>query len=506
MTTPIFPFYSKEYRSKDKIVLNSDVLALRILIEENLKFLDENSSQAVTEMMSFPLHQSIEKSTFYQIIVETSFAQIFILPRSPSHLMYYTRTFIHLFRESKIPPRLGILIDSCFQKLTLFETECYYRFVEWFAVHLSNFQFIWKWESWGEVVELNPTNTKRKFINDILVRCIRLSYHKRILQALPEKMKILMPPIVEPKFSYLGISSVEAKTQEEKEKQELHNKVAIKSTELLSKLQNKEQPEKIIHWLDTEIIPSIPFDTVIDMTTQALLQSGSKSFTHIFAKIEKYSPILIHLNKLPKQKQAIVSIVYQFWQKSAQHISLIMNKFLELNIIDIQSIINWFISIENKQLFHSSSLWEILSNALIHSTRRSRIVRKKKQKKQETEDEKKQVIGEDEFGSDSDLQMDVDLENVYSEVINEEKEIFLNLIQKFFVVISSHMEISDKNQANPFDSWFDEVSGLLFALVRRYHKQVIGCLNLLDSVLPSKPDRRVVTLFESIKEMVRFLN
>jgi nuclear cap-binding protein subunit 1 len=57
--------------------------------------------------------------------------------------------------------------------------------MDWFAHHLSNFGFTWKWTEWIDDVELPATDPKKAFIEGSLDKEIRLSFAQRIKGTLP---------------------------------------------------------------------------------------------------------------------------------------------------------------------------------------------------------------------------------------------------------------------------------------------------------------------------------
>ena len=90
------------------------------------------------------------------ISVDAIFSQIFRLPASEHRLVYYHSLITELCKISPaaVAPSLGRAIRFLFRSLESMDMELSYRFMDWFAHHLSNFEFRWKWGEWYA----NPTN------------------------------------------------------------------------------------------------------------------------------------------------------------------------------------------------------------------------------------------------------------------------------------------------------------------------------------------------------------
>ena len=96
----------------------------------------------------------------YDMIIETCFSELFRLPRSTEKSVYYSTLIADLCKASldKIPPALGRAIRGIYAMMDVvnadgivvggLDVQIIQRFGEWFALHLSNFGYNWKWADW----------------------------------------------------------------------------------------------------------------------------------------------------------------------------------------------------------------------------------------------------------------------------------------------------------------------------------------------------------------------
>ena len=93
-------------------------------------------------------------------------------------------------------------VELIFDRLDTMNVACIDRFAFWFAYHLSNFQFAWNWDDWSNCLVLDPLHPKPKFVRETLAKCMRLSYHQRIVDLVPETFKTLLSKFPQPQNKY----------------------------------------------------------------------------------------------------------------------------------------------------------------------------------------------------------------------------------------------------------------------------------------------------------------
>ena len=95
-------------------------------------------------------------SSIWECIMEVVLHQLFTLPKSHERNVYYAIVIAGLCKEISdgFPSALGKSVKILFSRLDGsheaegMDVECVRRFGEWFALHLSNFKYIWKWDDW----------------------------------------------------------------------------------------------------------------------------------------------------------------------------------------------------------------------------------------------------------------------------------------------------------------------------------------------------------------------
>lgn len=147
---------------------------------------------------------------------------VLALPTPPHTLVYYYSVLTELCRISPttVAPSLGKSVRKLYAALgtsgseesvgPVLGSEGIRRFADWFAVHLSNYGFMWGWNDWYVVGSLRPglircglipcsmnrapdmdtseKHPKRVFVKRVMDLEIRLSYFDRIKNTVPGSM------------------------------------------------------------------------------------------------------------------------------------------------------------------------------------------------------------------------------------------------------------------------------------------------------------------------------
>jgi len=150
-----------------------------------------------------------DKSTWKpeDLAVDAIFSQLLRLPTAEHKLVFYHSMITETCKiaAQAIAPSLGRAIRFLYKNVDVTDAELNHRFMDWFAHHLSNFDYRWKWTEWVDDVKRSDLSPKKAFILGILDKEIRLAFASRIRSTLPEEYHPLIPASREndiPEFKY----------------------------------------------------------------------------------------------------------------------------------------------------------------------------------------------------------------------------------------------------------------------------------------------------------------
>ena len=125
-------------------------------ILDTIYLLSHNHIECSQLLLSLPKYHADTLYNFHQSIVENLIRELIKLPASQEKSVYYATLLFDLCKNApdKVPSALGRSIRVLFSRMDDndrgggMDIECVRRFAEWFAHHLSNFNFTWKWIDW----------------------------------------------------------------------------------------------------------------------------------------------------------------------------------------------------------------------------------------------------------------------------------------------------------------------------------------------------------------------
>jgi nuclear cap-binding protein subunit 1 len=229
---PLFPeLYFSVYANQDvETVPATDNVAsclLRDSLVDTINILDYNRTATARFMIDIDCYFSpgtfVKRATPFDrlrdieggrstwkpedVAVDAVFSQLFQLPGPEHKLVYYHSVLTEACKiaPAAIAPSLGRAIRYLYRNVDSMDLELSYRFMDWFAHHLSNFGFTWKWTEWIDNVDLPDLDPRKAFIQGALDKEIRLSFAQRIKGTLPAPYQQLITEEKErdtPDFKY----------------------------------------------------------------------------------------------------------------------------------------------------------------------------------------------------------------------------------------------------------------------------------------------------------------
>ncbi|ORX39663.1 MIF4G like-domain-containing protein [Kockovaella imperatae] len=330
----------------DGWTLRSLILDIVTLFEVNRKECARillSLRQFVTRQTFKPLNppseadQSFSTRSLESLIVQTILQTMTALPESPFPLLYYGSVLTELCKLSPntVAPPVGRAVRRVFSLLGAegLEVEVARRISEWFATHLSNFGFQWMWKEWIPELELPAAHPRRAFMRRVVELEVRLAYHDRILQTLPEPMTVEGAGVIshdppDPVWQY----------------EQPENPMHSEASTLLEMYRQKASPQDVRDHLGS--ITSASPESIRIMAAETLLHLGSRSFSHFLNATERYLDTLRYLTPDQSARRTLLEAVASFWRRSSQMRLITVDKYLQYGILEGLDVVEWVFSRE----------------------------------------------------------------------------------------------------------------------------------------------------------------
>ncbi|XP_060600407.1 nuclear cap-binding protein subunit 1-like isoform X2 [Ruditapes philippinarum] len=470
----------------------------RFLIEESLSNIVQTfhleRKECAAALLSYTTKNKIPLN---YMIVEVMFGQLFRLPQPPYLEIFYGSTLIELckLQPGSMPQVLAQATEMLYERLDTMKSPCIERFSNWFAYHLSNFQFRWSWDDWIACTQVNPLLPKPKFVTEVLHKCLRLSYHQRIKDTVPEAFRELIPAKPQARYKYEeeGAGSLPG---------------TMVSHQLIDAIKSKCTPEETLVLLK-ELPNPLADDTDepshhplrIDVFVSTLLHLGSKSFSHSFAAIAKFHFVLKMLAESEEGQICLLKTMYEVWSTHPQMMVVLTDKLLKTQIVECSSVANWLFSADMAPDFTRNYVWEIM-----HSTinKMSKHVEKLQKEAEDARDlldaaKKKMADGLD-YEEDDEIPTEEMVERMEERlelVQNQQKRLFLIIFQRFIIILTDHLARCESEGIDYQTPWYKWVIERLQEVFLLHHSLVFKYINTLESLLfTSDIDIHILEVFQ----------
>lgn len=286
------------------------------------------------------------------VLVECVLSSGLQLPTAPHNELYYWS----LLREivSAAPQQVAPSLGRTMRRLhaacgdARIDGEVLRRIADWFSIHLSNFNFTWAWPEWIADADRPWPQAQRAFTRRLVELEVRLAYYDRIRDTLPDELlDVLMPPDEPtPEFVY-----ARSDHPYHAQAMQLHNSVKAKASvpvveaDIHSFEQSILAPDALpTDDTATRGLVNSPEDAALvvrDVAMQALLNAGSRSFSHLLNVMERYNDLLRQLSSTPSARITLLDSATRFWAKSPQWVLIVIDKLLQYRIIEPADVIEF---------------------------------------------------------------------------------------------------------------------------------------------------------------------
>eukprot|EP00177_Eucheuma_denticulatum_P005745 GFKZ01010478.1.p1 GENE.GFKZ01010478.1~~GFKZ01010478.1.p1 ORF type:complete len:919 (-),score=157.90 GFKZ01010478.1:1333-4089(-) len=311
---------------------------LRTYIADIVDNFSTNHVMAAERLLTVPMLHKVDDE-----IVEGLFSQLCAMPEPTFAPVYYGTLFVDLCRvkDSRLPIKLLTAVEAMFQDAALFDPESFDRLTDWFSFHLSNFEYKWNWSDWAVYADVDMVDKfpfRALFCQDVLARCIRLSYYERILDVVPEEMKYFLPPKPNNgnrmRFDDVVNDNL-MKVVTGKDKQD----AKVVKERLAALIPVRSRPEDTEEYHKAELKASM---LRLSALIRAILQAGSKTLSHFDTVCERYLSLLIEMAEVGGEaaKKLITLEVNSFWDNVHIRRMYVLDRLSMHRVIDGMAIID----------------------------------------------------------------------------------------------------------------------------------------------------------------------
>ncbi|AAS53589.2 AFR218Wp [Eremothecium gossypii ATCC 10895] len=325
-------------------------------------------------------HNEMPELSTYKIedlAIENILGLIFKLPTVTQSFAYFYTLLVEICQNSPkaIAPVFGRAFRLFYNNLDNMDHELKMRYLDWFSIQMSNFNFSWKWNEWEQdsiAFSKSFYNPKITFAKNLIRKELRLTSNR------PDVEDSLTPEFKQYlDASYISKDQLASYYQSFFEGFSFDPEV-IKDNDLLFKNEvfpfhekvqlildyiHKQPLEKNISELESllEDIKSAHGDKIPDfnrftvtLLIQALVYSGNRSLSHANKYIsDAKSDLVTILEKMevpPEVKeQWIIEAVIRYWNCNSQNGFLIVDSFKHSELVTAKSILTFSLTDLNGQ-------------------------------------------------------------------------------------------------------------------------------------------------------------
>lgn len=435
-----------------------------------------------------------EQLPLKHILIETLLGELFTLPKSRHQEILYHALLYELgkiFYPSKNPDDLKFNYDFIlneavkvlYDNLDTMNVTCFDRFVQWFSFHLNNTEFLYPWQTWADATFKDRDSPKAKFVNQILDRCVRFSFHKKISTLVQASLASLMPPEVGVKYSPIYADSPNAEELAATVKKLIIEKangpticetlnIVIDGVELPEGFMQKEEEhsEKLLK---------------IDIFTAVILTIASKSLTHLSSAIGKYKNVFKALTNMKEGQIQLLQTMHSCLATHPQLQVILVDKLLKAELVEAKEVCRWIFSESMKPHLLECYPWELLNNTIHRTFQMIEKLMKdaEKLKTQEPVVKVKQEDDVDMVAEDVNDQAQVKIKDAQSTY----DDLILQVFKRFSEILGDHIRKSEVDNLSYMGNWFRWITGRMQQVYYTQYRTTLPRYDELKAVIDTTP-------------------
>ncbi|KAA0709650.1 Nuclear cap-binding protein subunit 1 80 kDa nuclear cap-binding protein [Triplophysa tibetana] len=479
----------------------------RFVIEENLHCIINSHwrerKTCAAQLLSYPGKNKIPLNYH---IVEVIFGELFQLPAPPHIDVMYTALLIELckLQPGSLPQVLAQATEMMYMRLDTMNTVCIDRLINWFSHHLSNFQFRWSWDDWADCLTQDLEKPKPKFVKEVLEKCMRMSYHQRIVDIVPSGFTALIPaePLCHYKYGDETSGSLAGFAESTTVGNAIKNRAS--NEEILTILKDVPNPNQ-----DDDIDEGESFNPLkIEVFLQTLLHLAAKSFSHSFSALAKFHEVLKNLTESDEGKLHILRVLYDFWKNHPQMTAVLVDKLIRTQIVDCATVANWIFSTDMAQDFTRFYVWEILHSTIRKMNKHVQKIQKEldeaKEKLEKQQNKKQRDSGDEEDmeknSEDEEGQLEEQIEKLQEKVESaqsEQKNLFLVIFQRFIMLLTEHLVRCETSSIDINTPWYKNCIERLQQIFLMHHVIIQQYVGTLENLLfTAELDHHILAVYQ----------
>uniref|UniRef100_A0A914ZX30 Nuclear cap-binding protein subunit 1 n=2 Tax=Parascaris univalens TaxID=6257 RepID=A0A914ZX30_PARUN len=444
----------------------------RFLVEEDLHWIIEqniwNKKQCAMELFAYRKRHNVPIS---YATLEVIFSQLFRLPEPPTRPLFYGSLIIELCKlEKTMPQVVAQAAELLYQRIDTMQFSLIDQFVDWFSFHLSNFDYRWSWSDWSDCLNCDTLHRRQFFMREVAEKCMRLSYHQRMLTFVPASFHSILPEKPEILY-YLGDGG------------QANASLAARLNEAF---QERTPPDKMTEMLKRIATSGSRRSVVLSTFVAVLLNASHKTISFSFSALTKYFATLKEMiGNSDALQLTVLRTVYRVWIRSHQMVLVIVNKMINMTLLEPKVVVEWILSDEMNPEFAKMWTWELLNAAfdyvgyqLCHVHQNAHRLKVEADTGEDSSECSCSCSNSDSEESSLEERMkggDNGKEKVEQELVTIENEIkwlretlknlLLSIVRKFIVKLTQHVAMRDSKKtsidANSYVYIVDRFSGFL---------------------------------------------